>query len=200
MKKFIVLIISIVVLVAAVCSFLKFTNFDFSDFFNTKPIVIGQTTNIVEEIRRLAELTTITYYGDYAIVKKKQRAVKIFGLTLYNTEDELVLIVKGKVRAGFDLSKLQKLDIMTDSISMITLKLPKAKVLDIITNPSDFETFEENGNWSYEEITKFKREARTAIEQYAMKIGILEMAEKAGKENFTSFFKALGFQTVVIEI
>jgi hypothetical protein len=202
MKKLIVRIISIVVLVTAICLFLKFSNFDFSGIsglFKAKPISIDKTAYMVEEIHRLAELTAITYYGDYVIVKKKQREVTAFGKRLYNTENELVLIVKGKVRAGFDLSKLQEQDIKSDSAS-ITIRLPKVQLLDVITNPSDFETFEENGSWSHEEVTKYKSEARTTIEQNAIKIGILEAAEKTGKENLASFLKALGFKNVVIDI
>jgi hypothetical protein len=80
------------------------------------------------------------------------------------------------------------------------MKLPKPKILDVISNPSDFETYEENGKWSHEEVTAIKNEARAAIEQNAIESGILERAEESGKQKLSSFLQALGFQKVFIEI
>jgi hypothetical protein len=205
MRKIIRNIITIVIIVVAVSLYLKFSNFNFSNLFKSQPIVIDKTANVVEKINRLAELTTFTYYEDNVIVKKKTKEVTLFGKTLsifgdtIASEDELVLIAKGKVRAGFDLSKLQEQDIITDSIS-ITLKLPEVKILDVITNPSDFETFEESGKWAHEEVTNYKNEARAIIEKNALENGIFELAEKSGQEQLTSFLKALGFKKVNISL
>jgi hypothetical protein len=129
-------------------------------------------------------------------VKKKTKE-SLFG-SIFG-EDELVLITKGKVRAGFDLLKLNKQDIIIDSIS-ITLKLPEVKILDIITNPSDFETIEESGKWTHEEVTNYKNEARAIIEMHALENGIFELAEKSGRKQLTSFLKALGFKEVIISL
>jgi hypothetical protein len=138
------------------------------------------------------------------IVKQKSRETAVLGIKIsllghtMTTDDELVLITRGKVRAGFDLSELREQDIMVDSVS-ITLKLPKPQILDVISNPSDFETFEESGKWSHEEVTTYKNEARAAIEKDALESGILERAEESGKQKLTSFLQALGFQKVFIE-
>jgi hypothetical protein len=198
-------IITIVILVIAVGLYLKFSNFDFGflNLFKEQPIVIDQTANVVEKINRLGELTTSTYYEDNVIVKKKTKEVSLFGKTLsifgdtVTSEDELVLIAKGKVRVGFDLLKFAKHDIVIDSAS-ITVKLPKVQILDVITNPSDFETFEESGKWSHEEVTDYKNEARAIIEKNAIENGIFGLAEKSGREQLTMFLKALGFKEVNI--
>jgi hypothetical protein len=181
----------VIVLAVAVGLFMKFSSFSFSGIFGIfkeQAIVIDKTANIVEKINRLAELSTSTYYEDNVIMKKKST---LFG------KDELVIIAKGKVRVGFDLLKLDKQDIVIDSVS-ITVKLPKVKILDVITNPSDFETFEENGKWSHEEVTAYKNEARAIIETHAIENGILRLAEKSGREQFSMFLKALGFKKVNI--
>jgi hypothetical protein len=196
-KNILILVLIIIALIIGIVLFFRISGISIPNPFIAKPIVIDKTTIVVEEVHRLAELATATYYEDYVIVKKRTRESTIFGMKVTDVDDELVLITKGKVRAGFDLSKLRQQDIISDSVS-ITLKLPKVQLLDVITNPSDFETFEESGDWSYEEVTKYKNEARAAIEQSALNSGILELAEKAGKERLTSFMLALGFKEVTI--
>jgi hypothetical protein len=194
MKTIIVRIVTVIIFVVAAGLYLKYSSFSISDLFKSQPVVIEKTANIVDEIRRLAELTTATYHHDI-VIRKSKSVITFFGIKIGNYE--LVLITKGKVHAGYDLSKLQEKDIIIDSLS-ITLKLPKAQILDIITNPSDFETFEESGKWSHEEVTRYKNEARTVLENNAVNGGILKLAEKEGKENLTAFFKVLGFENVVI--
>ncbi|MDR2684956.1 MAG: DUF4230 domain-containing protein [Prevotellaceae bacterium] len=188
-------IVTVATLVVAIGLFLKHSGFNFSDIFSifkAKPVVIDKTANIVDEIRSLAEYATTTYYYEVAVKRSKESS--FFGI---KTDNELVLIIKGKVRAGFDLSELQEQDIVADTVS-ITVRLPKVKILDIITNPSDFETYEESGKWSHEEVTGLKNEARATLEIKAVNGGILEFAKKSGKENLTSFLQALGFKKVII--
>jgi hypothetical protein len=197
MKRIILGIAIIVTLVFAIGLYLKF--FGFTNPFKEQPIIIDKTANVIENIRRLAELTTATYYEDNVTVKEKTEAFSLLGksISIISHKDELVFITKAKIRAGFDLSTLQKEDIVVDSVS-ITLKLPQVQLLDIITNPSDFYTFEESGKWSHEEVTSYKNEARAVIEKNALESGILERAENSGKEKLTTFLQALGFKEVNI--
>jgi hypothetical protein len=138
-----------VILVIAVYLCLTFSGFDLFNFsflsnlFRARPIVIDKTANVVEEINRLAELTTAAYDEDYVIVRQSPRESSVLGIKI----------------------------------------------------TTDFETYEESGKWSHEEVTGFKNEARIAIES-----GIPERAEESGKQKLSSFLKALGFQKVFIEI
>jgi len=189
MKKAIRLIIIAVLVVIAVFCFFKFSKIDFENPFTAKPITIDKTVNVVEEINQLAEFTTATYYQEIFICKVKER-------TFF--DDELVIIAKGKVRAGFDLSTLTAEDIAVDA-NTIKIKLPKVKILDVITNPSNFETFVEIGKWSFDEVNEFKQEAREKLEKIAIEGGIFELAEKSAFEKLSSLFQALGFQEIIIE-
>jgi hypothetical protein len=197
--KNIIKIVVITVIVIAVVSFMKSFDFDFSNIFKSQPVVIDKTANVVTEVRRLAELTAATYYEENVIVRKRTREATVFGMKVSDVEDELVILAKGKVRIGFDLSKMQEKDIVADSVS-ISLKLPPIRILDVITNPSGFETYEESGDWSHEEVTQYKNEVRSIIEKNAKESGILEFAEKAGKERLTVFMQALGFKKVTIAL
>ena len=42
----------------------------------------------------------------------------------------------------------------------VSVRLPQARILDMITNPSDFSTFTETGTWSNEAVTAVKLKAR----------------------------------------
>ena len=189
MKKIIRLIILVVIVIIAAFCFFKFSKINFENPFKAKPITIDKTANIIEEINQLAEFTTATYYQEIFINKEKK------GLLF---DDELVMITKGKVRAGFDLSTLTEEDIIIDA-QIIKIKLPQVKILDIITNPSDFETYVESGKWSFDEVTEYKKEAREKLKKKAIEDGILELAEKSAFEKLSSLFQALGFQEIIIE-
>jgi len=181
--------IIVVVLIALIYVLEKFSAIDFENPFKAKPITIDKTTNMVEEINQLAEFTTATYYQEM-ILKKVRKGIFF--------DDELVIIIKGKVRAWVDMSTLTKKDIVIDN-DTIKIRLPKVKVLDVITNPSDFETYVESGIWSFDEVTKYKNEAREKLKKNALEDGILELAEKSAFERISSFFQALGFKKIIIE-
>jgi hypothetical protein len=157
-----------------------------NDLFRDNPLIIDKSFNVVEEIHRIGELTTATFYQEYVIYKTKRKA-------------ELVLIIKGKVRVGFDLSNLSNDDIIVNSTT-IKLRLPQVKIFDVITNPSGYETYEENGNWSFEEITEYKKEARNNIEKNALETGILQLAENTAIEKLSTMFQTLGFKEIIIEL
>ena len=190
MKKIIILIGVLVICIVAVLIGCKFyNNGTFQNIFTSKPITIDKTENFIEEINKLAEFTTATYYQEITINKVKKR-------TLFNAE--LVIIVKGKVRAGFDMSALTEKDIIIEN-KTIRIKLPPVEILDVITNPSNFETFVESGKWSFDEVNEYKKEARESLEKSAIDGGILDLAKESGVEKLTSLFKNLGFAEVVIE-
>jgi len=199
-KKLLSTIAILVIVAIGVFSFLKFSNFNFGDIFKEKPITIDKTTNVIEEINQLAEFTTATYYQEIIIKELKERSY--FGSSYFGDvvgDDELVLIIKGTVRAGFDFSTLSEEDIIIEE-NTIKLKLPKVKIIETITNPSDFETYVETGKWSFEEVNVYKNKARERIEASAIAGGILELAEKSGVEKLTSLLEAFGFKQVVVEL
>jgi len=159
---------------------------DVNDIFKDNPLIIDETFNVVEEIHKIGEFTTATFYQEDVIYKTKKK-------------DELVLIIKGKVRVGFDLSTLSNEDIIVYS-ETIMLRLPQVKIFEVITNPSGYETYEESGKWSFEEVTEYKKDARDLIEKNAIESGILQLAETTAIEKLANLFQALGFKEVIIEL
>lgn len=110
----------------------------------------------------------------------------------------IVFIVKTKVRAGFDLSKIKEGDLVVKG-DTLSIRLPSPEIFDIIANPSDWEIYHRKGDWTDEEIRAIQSGAKEDIRQDAIDYGILEKAEKFGHESMTSLFKTFGFAEVVLQ-
>ena len=172
---------------------------------------ILDTPNVVTKIRKISELNTYTYV-DQVIVKDQVTTKKLApipgkkylnkiveGHDTITTNHEYVYLVSGKVRAGYDFSKIKEGDIKASN-DTLWITLPPVEFLDVISNPSDVNVFyeEKSDYWTYEELQNKKVEARNQIEQNAIERDVLGRAEKAGKEKVTNLFKSFGFNVVEI--
>ena len=144
---------------------------------------LGQT---ITEMKKISEFCTANYIGE-VMIKDEQR--QLLG------KKDIVLIVRGKVRAGYDLSRMET-RVVNDST--IDLALPTAQILDIITNPSDIRTFSEKGYWSHERVTIAKNTARAKLLELVTEDNLLATAEENGRRQLTAIFGALGFKHVNI--
>jgi hypothetical protein len=110
-----------------------------------------------------------------------------------------VLIAKGRVLAGTNLQQLSA-DNFTINNDTITLRLPRAVILETIINPSDFETFEEHGAWSEAEVQAVKATARRKIVERALQRNILQKADKKAKAIMESFLLNAGYKVVYVQL
>ncbi len=108
----------------------------------------------------------------------------------------IVFIVKTKVRAGFDFSKIGEGDLLAKDDTLF-VKLPEIEIFDIIANPSDWEIYHREGTWGDDEIRSVQVAAKDDIRKDAVEYGLLEKAESFGKESMVSMFKTFGFSEVV---
>jgi hypothetical protein len=171
--------------------------FNFSKLFGKKEISIEPSAVIVENVSPLAQLFTSTYYSEFPISEVKKTDA-FFGLSKSN--NELILIAKGNCYAGTDLSKFSKDDVqIIDSITC-SIKLPGAEFLDVVMNPTDFEIYKEDGEWSAEEVKKLKEKAKDLIQEKAIKENVLKKADERSIQLFTDLLKSLGYKNVTVEI
>ena len=173
----------------------------FKNIFKPAPITIDSTPILVKEINNLSQLITITAYSEIVIDSVKSFKVPVFSgvaIPIHYFDDELVLIGKGKVLAGVDLGKLQEKDIYTNDDS-IAVTLPKAEILQVITNPSDFETFNEKGNWSDNEVIAVKVKLRDKMIADAIKQNILPKAAAIANVMMENFLRSVGFKKVTVQ-
>lgn len=188
---------------------------------------IEKTANVVSEVNKIGELTTACYYEEMAIrefrydtisalkgntaaeVKETSKLKQFFNSAkekitgtaakVTRSSNEIVLIGKGKVRAGFDLSNMTKDDISVHG-DTLNIALPPVKIFDLIMNPSDFTTEYEQGKWSHELLRPIKEQAKEKLEQDAIECGLLDNAKESGITKLTELFKAFGFSVVNITV
>ena len=200
------LIITVIVIVAISCfiAMLTFNPFGWKIGLNyDNTLKIEDTANIVEKVKAISEFTTSCYYEEY-IIKSEKNENKEFQLLLGKTLEtdnhrEIVLTVKGSVRAGFNLSKLGVDDIVVHG-DTIDVTLPAPEVFDVISNPSDYNIFVEEGKWSHEEIVELQSNGKAHTLNNALHSGILAKANTNGKEHITNLFKVFGFNVVNVAV
>ena len=210
MKVIFSLIITLVILLGGVFVADKMGLISVLDMFGLNDeLKIDQTENVVTEIKNISKFTTANYYEELTLTKKKANSIvdtkttsKIFSFIGINVkkmvQDEICIIVNGKVRAGYDMSALTD-DAISISNDTLSVKLPEIQIFDAIINPTDVDIFVEDGQWSHDEVTSIKQEARERIIADAEKAGIMKKAEESGKKQLTNMFKSFGFKEVILQ-
>lgn len=218
--KLALLIVAIVIVLGVIGKVSGF--FERTGFFG-KGLTIDPTANVVTRIRKISELASACSYDEAVLSRSKYRIVEIpvyrhsqsgnkiidrLGLGIEQdgvvTDSirtaRIAVIVKGKVRAGLDLSKVDETCVKISG-DTLTLSLPKPEILDVIVNPSDYEIFDRDGKWNDKEIADILSRAKEAIEENALKNGILPKASSASATQLQSILKPLGFTHIeIIEI
>jgi len=174
--------------------------------FAARPMSIDKTPILIKEIKSIGQLITYTSYdevvADSVIVTRGSAFVNAFNRLspvplLPSADKQLVLIVRGKVLVGTDLSMLTDTSV-TIKDDTVTLVLPKPKIFEAIVNPSDFETFVEKGNWTSKEVMLVKIKARRKLEARALQQNILAKADIKAKTILQDFLASMGYKNVLI--
>lgn len=150
---------------------------------NKHALTIDDTPVIVTKIRSLGELTTACYYDEIVLTDTRQNLF---------SNDELVIIAKGTVRAGIDLMEMTD-DRLRFSGDTVFVRLPAPQYLDIIVNPSDFEVFAETGKWTHGEVTDLQDSARKRLIMGADHYGLKSKAYEGAMEAVTDLLAASGY-------
>src|SRR5947209_7007739 len=112
------------------------------NLFAPKEVKIDPTPVVIQQVRSLAQLVTVTAYTEVAAdttapASTIDKLKEILNPLSFNVHTNRTLVVIGKVtvHVGVDLSQLhtENIYIRDDSLS---IQLPPAQVLDAILNPS----------------------------------------------------------------
>ena len=176
----------------------------FPDFFTEKPVQIANTPVLLQEIRAIGEWQTATLYAEvvadtlrYSQLDAIQDAAhRIFlpGTTTMGG-DRLVVIVRGKVVAGFDWNKLVEESIVVSG-DTVSIKLPPAKLLDVIANPTDVTVFAEEGTWPPTTITALTQKGRQKLIAEAGRQNLLQRANEQATASLATMLQRTGFKYV----
>ncbi|TDH21240.1 DUF4230 domain-containing protein [Segetibacter sp. 3557_3] len=176
--------------------------------FAEQPVVIDQTPIVIKQVRSIAQLVTVTVLDevvvDSVVVNKSSAFANVFNRVtavpmLPITSRRLVLICKGKVLAGTELNLVNRrhVSIKNDSIFV---QIPPAKILDLITNPSDFETFEETGSWTPDAVVQVKLKARKRLHERAIQRQILQRANTKAIQIVSTLLQNSGYRYVSVSV
>ena len=207
MRKFLQKYLVLIVVVLAIILLFQKINWlpSFKNIFKSQPVLIEKTPIIITEINTLSQLITVTFTDEIVMDTAKigngmpSLLPTAVGTILTPAIDKLVIIGRGKVLAGTDLKNIQDKDIQVtgDSIYLI---LPHAKILQTIMNPSDFETFDEKGNWDDKAVIALKSKIRNEINIHALQQNILQQADARCKNIIETFLKNTGFKKIEVSI
>lgn len=206
MKNLQRLLIAVLIIVAGWWLLTKIVLPPLRNIFSSKPVVIDETPILIKEIKSIGQLITYSsldeVVADSVISTRGSAFVNSFNRfaplpVLPSADKQLVLIGRGKVLAGIDLT------LLNDSSASITndtlrLHLPKAQILDAILNPSDFETFVEKGDWLDQEVTMVKAQARRKMIAHALQQNILSKADAKAKAVMENFLQNLGYKQIFV--
>ena len=203
-RNYILVVLGIVIAIALLQRFRVFPSWE--NLFVAKPVAIEETPILVSEIRELAEMITVTAFDEVVVdsIKPSQFDVirNITGFSvpaLSPSADRLVIVARGKVMAGVDLANLMPDDIYVEKDS-IRMTLPPARVFDVITNPSDFSTFSETGDWPPAAAAALKTQARDKILRRALNQGILDRANVRAAAVLENFLRSLGYSRISVRL
>ncbi len=173
--------------------------------FTSKAVVVDETPLLVTEIRNIAQLMTVEAYSEVVVDSTRYplgipprifNAIPGNPLGLFGAS-QLVLIVRGKVIVGVDLKNINANNVLVKGDSLF-VQLPRAQVLDIITNPSDVETFIERGNWDERAATVLKVRARNKLVQQALAQGALQQADSKARQLVYELLKNTGYKWITV--
>jgi hypothetical protein len=192
---------AVIIIIAAVAGGLylgyRLNLFSFPSF-GRKPLTIEKTANVVDEIKKIGEFTTACYYEEIAMHDTRIDTTSILGIT-HHKNNEIVLIGKGTVRAGFDLAKISE-EALNAHGDTLEIRLPDVEVFDVILNPSDFSIEYEDGTWDNEMLKPIKAEAKKQLETNAIASGILKKADESGRKHLKNLFATFGYNEICFNI
>lgn len=141
---------------------------------------------VVMSMRKLNRYVTATYYEEVLKKAEKQHT--------FMTNDQLLMIYKVTVEAGFDLSQFSESNIETPTDSTVILTLPKAQLLPQRSKPSDKQVFKDSNKWTFAEENELHSQAMQEARENALHEGILERAEQNCRKYMSQLLVAFGYQ------
>lgn len=164
-----------------------------------RELEIERTAAVVEQVRRIGELSSAGYYEELVLTDRDESYLgelkRASGIRRLTGSSDFVIICKGRVRAGFDLTKVQGAD-FSFSGDTLRLTLPPVEILDVVINPADYELFA--GHRTHEETTGIILQAKQRLRADAVRDGILEQAELSAESHLRRLFAAMGYREVIL--
>ena len=151
---------------------------------------LWNTTSVVHEVQSLSDLVTVKYVMDKVVVLED---VKWYG------ENRVLLLAHGVVKAGIDLKRLASGDVEISG-KKISLRLPLPQITDAYLDDKASQVIDHSTGllrmFDKDLEQTARQNAVDDIARAARQAGILNDADKRGREELQTFFKQAGFEQI----
>lgn len=183
----------------------RFTKIGENGLFRRHTLKIEDTPVVLTKINEIGELATACYYDED--IYQTSKLTEITGPVGFlasavgknPSKEDLVIIARGTVKAGFDLKDVSLEDVAVRNDSLFVV-LPHPKILSVTVNPSDYEIIGGNSSWSQRDVSGLVSYARSSILRNALDNGIYSRAATAGKGKVRELLEACGFRNVSVSV
>lgn len=160
---------------------------------------LDPTPALVEQVRRIGELSSAGFYEELVLTDLDDSYLgelnRASGLRRFIGSSDFVVICKGRVRAGFDFTKVEGTDFSVSG-DTLRLTLPPVEVLDVVINPADYEVF--SGHRSHDETVAIIIQAKQRLRADAIDAGILDQAELSAETHLKRLFGSMGYREILL--
>ncbi|HOA62250.1 MAG: DUF4230 domain-containing protein [Verrucomicrobia bacterium] len=148
------------------------------------------TAAVLTQIQGLAQLVTVKYVMEKVVILED---VRIYG------ENRVLLVAHGVVKAGVDLSKIERGDIEVDGTN-VTIRLPRCTITDVYLDEDKTQVLEHSTGllrrFDKDLQQNARREGLDAIRRAARDSGILDEAQTRAELQLRLFFNQFGFTEI----
>jgi len=151
-------------------------------------------------LRPIAELATVEYS---TVVEVPNERIPDDIRKMFGAKEQILMLVYGKVKAGFDLNKMADGDLQTEQ-GTVRLTLPRPEILGLTIDNERTHVVYYEKSWLVGRDVKLESETRemadTLIRQQALDDGILEQAKALGVQYYENHLRSLGFTDVQVVV
>jgi len=162
----------------------------------TKPstlTIIGSAA-VLKQVQQMNELVTVKYVIEKII---HVTDANFFG------EDRVLLVAHGVVKAGVRLDELKPDDVRVGNDGEVTLRLPKARILDVYLDEKRTQVYERSTGIFRRFNKDLEKHARDnavdSIRAAAQELDILVEAQKRAEADVEHLLTTLGFKRVTFQ-
>ncbi|MEY4548752.1 MAG: hypothetical protein RL685_4947 [Pseudomonadota bacterium] len=162
---------------------------------------VRRRPDVITQVRELSRLEGVSYHVERVVdLKDEQR--QMFGLV---AADSILLVASGDVVAGVDLGKLAPGDVaVSPDGRSVTIHLPPAEVFSSRLDNAHTYVHSRKTDLLAQRQESLETRARQAAEQTlrlaAEDAGIVKRAEDSVARTVRSLVRALGFETVIVDV
>ncbi|MBU5256274.1 DUF4230 domain-containing protein [Tissierella praeacuta] len=194
MKRFehikwkLILIAIVIVMVLGIIGYAKISTTRKTNLLSNK---------VEENILRLVELSTVKY--NYTNIVEYEDKIELSGIGIPFTNKKFILKYSGYIKAGIELDSIE---VNLKDKETIEIKMDKAKIFENVIPEEEVYFYDERDSvfnkLSFKDLYVVLIQEKEKMKDEVIDKGILNDAEKNGKEIITSLLEGMGFKKIII--